>query len=1054
MEHNKEYYAFISYKREDEKWAKWLQNRLEHYKFPTNLNGRTDLPKNIRPTFRDVTDLTPGLLAEEIDKALRSSEWLIVVCSPRSAKSPWVCKEAQIFIDLGRADHIIPFVIEGKPFSNESSTECYPEALLNLTDGRELLAANINEMGRDAAAIKVVARMFNLRFDTLWQRFEREKKKRLLIAALGLVVFALISLGIGGYIAHKNAELETLNFALIEANENTKVERDKAITQTIVANTERERANKEKESALKANNALMIAYDSIRNQANMISKINKDLQMSIREALENLYLAKTEQVGRLLQSGNIYEAIKICLECLPKSSSDKRPININMVRLFREASYQLLSESNICVGEIDVNKYHYNDDMDFGITPNEHYVWINDCDTLSIYDIETLNLVHRRIPIGSYVCSENFSSLDNTYISDYQYVIDNNIEKLKLQSRGLNKRTSIIGIESGINISYTTNTGKEYNVFKSSSCQPIDDKRCIMIWDIKNGEMIKSSPLVSGVKNASYILNGGGIISNPGFERIGIIDSSSLCRVADIPIYSSFKTIKEHYAIEYDSYSVRMVDLNNHKYSYEYRVPEGKAIDCANTNEDYFVAIIENDFSSAGKSDNSILKIHDPLTFDLIKQYENITEEVDKILISETENTIYLITANNDNHTVVTSIDIDTDEIDSFSLPIKYSNCKISKNIMLFYYAPSKEVHMFDIKKQVLTLGKLSDYFENNKYMISRKKEESIASLFMLINDNKNILQTSVNKLKEQIYDKDDAYYYICNGKHHKIIDIEQISHDKYIILNENGFYLYYPYDNSQVKLNIRNVSKNNYSDIISNKDSNNSVIISNGYLYLVNNENGDILKSISTNIDCIEECDLCTTGSRLYIKTDKQNIVYNLDDFDNYKTLNGNISLNPQFSRNGKYIAGYIEDYSLSLYNCNSGKLCWNCKDVSSWQGGNLICFNEDDSILACVSNETIVYSFNTDNGNIISSYEFPSNVNYIDIGLNNLALCSCKNGKVYIWDIINNYILQEFSITDLSHAYWDKYGEILIVSESYIFRYNYIKTFDLINVMSKRFN
>lgn len=189
MEQKKEYYAFISYKREDEKWAKWLQNKLEHYKFPTNLNGRTDLPKNIRPTFRDVTDLTPGLLAEEIDKALRSSEWLIVICSPRSAKSPWVCKEAQTFIDLGRADHIIPFVIEGNPFSKDSSTECYPEALLNLTDGRELLAANINEMGRDAAAIKVVARMFNLRFDILWQRHEREwkSKRNTLIAIFSFI---------------------------------------------------------------------------------------------------------------------------------------------------------------------------------------------------------------------------------------------------------------------------------------------------------------------------------------------------------------------------------------------------------------------------------------------------------------------------------------------------------------------------------------------------------------------------------------------------------------------------------------------------------------------------------------------------------------------------------------------------------------------------------------------------------------------------------------------------------------------------------------------------
>ena len=47
MVQGKEYYAFISYKQEDEKWAKWLADELEHYKFPSNLNGQTDLPKNI-----------------------------------------------------------------------------------------------------------------------------------------------------------------------------------------------------------------------------------------------------------------------------------------------------------------------------------------------------------------------------------------------------------------------------------------------------------------------------------------------------------------------------------------------------------------------------------------------------------------------------------------------------------------------------------------------------------------------------------------------------------------------------------------------------------------------------------------------------------------------------------------------------------------------------------------------------------------------------------------------------------------------------------------------
>ena len=35
MEQPKEYYAVISYKRYDEKWAKWLHDWLRYYKFPT-----------------------------------------------------------------------------------------------------------------------------------------------------------------------------------------------------------------------------------------------------------------------------------------------------------------------------------------------------------------------------------------------------------------------------------------------------------------------------------------------------------------------------------------------------------------------------------------------------------------------------------------------------------------------------------------------------------------------------------------------------------------------------------------------------------------------------------------------------------------------------------------------------------------------------------------------------------------------------------------------------------------------------------------------------------
>lgn len=202
MEQDKEYYAFISYKREDEKWAKWLQNKLMHYRFPTNINGQADLPKTIRPIFRDVTDFMPGLLTEKIGAALRNSCWLIVVCSPRSAKSFWTNKEVQIFIDLERTENIIPFVIEGVPSSGNSDTECYSESLFNITGKQELLAINVNETGRDAAFIKLVARMFGLSFDTLWQRQEKERRRKrwLGIVCVVLVLLALLGVIVGQFL--------------------------------------------------------------------------------------------------------------------------------------------------------------------------------------------------------------------------------------------------------------------------------------------------------------------------------------------------------------------------------------------------------------------------------------------------------------------------------------------------------------------------------------------------------------------------------------------------------------------------------------------------------------------------------------------------------------------------------------------------------------------------------------------------------------------------------------------------------------------------------------
>lgn len=217
MDSKKKYYAFISYKREDEQWAKWLQHKLEHYKLPVNLNGRSDLPKEIRPVFKDTSELNPGNLPQQLQSALEQSRYLIVICSPCSAKSEWVNRELETFVEMGRTDKIIPFIVEGKAFSQSPEEECFPLAIRNLPAEQEILGANINEMGRDAAAVKVVSRMFGLKFDDLWNRYEREQKRRRRFIVAGISALALLAFGVAAWIWHQNLEIKAKDWKMMES---------------------------------------------------------------------------------------------------------------------------------------------------------------------------------------------------------------------------------------------------------------------------------------------------------------------------------------------------------------------------------------------------------------------------------------------------------------------------------------------------------------------------------------------------------------------------------------------------------------------------------------------------------------------------------------------------------------------------------------------------------------------------------------------------------------------------------------------------------------------
>ena len=194
METGFEYYAFISYKREDEKWAKWLQNKLENYRLPSVIRKEIPrLPKQIRPVFRDKTDLGVGILADSLRKELEHSQYLIVICSPQSAKSEWVGKEIATFVEMGRTNRIIPFVVEGEPNSKNQQLECFHPIIKK--EIPEILGICVNEIGKQQAFVKVVAKLLDLRFDVLWNRFQREQRKKRIIAAVIGFVF-LIGMGL------------------------------------------------------------------------------------------------------------------------------------------------------------------------------------------------------------------------------------------------------------------------------------------------------------------------------------------------------------------------------------------------------------------------------------------------------------------------------------------------------------------------------------------------------------------------------------------------------------------------------------------------------------------------------------------------------------------------------------------------------------------------------------------------------------------------------------------------------------------------------------------
>lgn len=188
------YWAFISYSSKDRAFASWLHSALESYLLPTKLiNHPTptgeNAPRRLRPLFWDRAEMTAHHdLTELIYDSLRSSRYLIVVCSPHAASSPWVEKEIQAFRQMHGHERILAIIADGSP-GGPGGRNCFPAAFADLQP--KAPDARPQGDGRTNAKLMLIAAMLGIEFDQLKQRHLQRLRVKLLQAAAAMLVLAL-----------------------------------------------------------------------------------------------------------------------------------------------------------------------------------------------------------------------------------------------------------------------------------------------------------------------------------------------------------------------------------------------------------------------------------------------------------------------------------------------------------------------------------------------------------------------------------------------------------------------------------------------------------------------------------------------------------------------------------------------------------------------------------------------------------------------------------------------------------------------------------------------
>jgi hypothetical protein len=202
------------------------------------------VPKRLFPIFRDREELPiSSKLGEVIAQALQESSHLVIICSPRSAHSQWVNEEIKYFKRLGKAERILCLIVDGEPYGADKTDlgleECFPEtAKYELGEDGELSSKRTEPIAADAregkdgkrnALLKLVAGLFDVRFDDLKQRDQARKQKRLAIFSAFSFALVAVMAGLTFWAFDQQQEAERQRATAVKSQHEAEIAEEEAV---------------------------------------------------------------------------------------------------------------------------------------------------------------------------------------------------------------------------------------------------------------------------------------------------------------------------------------------------------------------------------------------------------------------------------------------------------------------------------------------------------------------------------------------------------------------------------------------------------------------------------------------------------------------------------------------------------------------------------------------------------------------------------------------------------------------------------------------------------